>query len=273
MILQARPGAGRLISVHLTYILGDLPLGERFAAARALGFNAVEMPFPYATPAADYGRWLRDNGLAQISVGAPACDYKSGQPGFSMSSALKGEFDRSLDTAIAYAKEIGCGNVHVFAGGRPEGVHEQRIFDTYCRNIDEARIRLGSEGLRLVVEAINAIDFPGYFINRLDRILTVIEQIGADGIGVVLDLYHAAINGENALDFLTRHVDLVAHVQLADFPGRHEPGTGEIDFAAIFSAMDHCDYRGSVGLEYVPTRPIAAGVPLASQLFGRIAEH
>jgi len=256
----------RLVSVHLTYILGDLPLAERFAAARALGFNAVELPFPYATPARDYRRWLHDNGLQQVSVGAPACDYRTGQPGFSMTPALKGEFDRALDTAIAYALEIGCGNVHVFAGGRPEGMDETQILDTYCRNIGEARDRLRAEGLRLVIEAINATDFQGYFLNRLDRFLAVVEQVGADGIGVVLDLYHAAVNGEDARAFLRRHAGLVAHVQLADFPGRHEPGTGTIDFAALFATMEAAGYRGSVGLEYVPTRPIAAGVPLSGWL-------
>jgi hydroxypyruvate isomerase len=267
-MMQAQQGADRLISIHLTYILGKLPLAERFAAARALGFSAVELPFPYETPAIRYRAWLRDNGLRQISVGAPACDYRNGQPGFSMTPALKGEFDRSIDTAIAYATAIGCPNVHVFAGARPTDAAEEQIFDTYCASIDEARRRLKAEGLRLVIEAFNADDFPGYFMNRLDRILAVTDRIGEEGIGVILDVYHAAVNGEDALDFLRRHTGLVAHVQLADFPGRHEPGTAGVDFGRFFAAVQETGYRGSIGLEYVPTRPISDGMPLAGYLFG-----
>ena len=262
------PQPHETVSVHLNYILGHLPLEQRFRVARDLGFNAVELPFPYDTPASQYRTWLRDNGLRQISVGAPACDYKSGQPGFSMLPALKGRFDEALETAMAYADMIGCSNVHVFAGGRPDGMSEAEIFDTYCRNIDEARTRLRAAGMRLVVEAINATDFRGYFMNRLDRILKVVQSVGTDNIGVVLDLYHAGMNGEDATAFLASHPGLVAHVQLADLPGRHEPGTGTIDFRAFFSAMKASGYRGSVGLEYVPTRPIMGGVPLADQLFG-----
>ena len=257
----------RLLSIHLTYILGQLPLAERFAAARSLGFNAVELPFPYGTPARQYRQWLRDNGLAQISIGAPACDYKKGQPGLSMAPELRGDFDRSLDTAIAYASEIGCTNVHVFAGGRPAGIEEAEILDTYCRSIDDARNRLSAQGLRLVIEAINATDFKGYFMDRLDRIMTVVHRIGAQGLGVILDVYHAKTNGEDAQDFLAHHPDLVAHVQLADFPGRHEPGSGEINFTSIFTTIRDSGYRGSIGLEYVPTRPIDSGVPLAGLLF------
>lgn len=258
----------RVVSVHLNYILGQLPLAERFATARRLGFNAVELPFPYDTPPRQYAAWLRDNGLRQISIGAPACDYKTGQPGFSMTPALRGEFDRALDTAMAYAAEIDCPNVHVFAGGRPTGMAEADIFDTYCRSIDDARNRLRAEGRRLVIEAINATDFDGYFMNRLDRILAVTKAIGADGIGVILDFYHAAVNGEDGIAFLTDNPDLVAHIQLADVPGRHEPGSGTIDFPAVFAAIETSGYRGSVGLEYVPTRSIEQGVPLASLLFG-----
>lgn len=258
----------RLISVHLSYILGQLPLVERFSVARALGFNAVELPFPYETPAPLYAAWLRDNGLQQISIGAPACDYKIGQPGFSMLPALKGQFDRALDTAMTYADAINCGNVHVFAGGRPEGITEGEIFETYCQSMDEARNKLRSAGKRLVIEAINANDFQGYFMNRLDRILKVVGAIGSESIGVVLDLYHAGVNGEDAAGFLANNADLVAHVQLADFPGRHEPGTGIIDFAAFFATVNASGYRGSIGLEYVPTRPITAGIPLAELLSG-----
>ncbi|MFN8682405.1 hydroxypyruvate isomerase family protein [Paracoccus sp. P2] len=262
----------RLVSVHLNYILGDLPLEQRFVVARDLGFSAVEFPFPYETPARRYRRWLDGNGLSQVSIGAPACDYRIGAPGFSLTPKLRGEFDRALDSAIAYATEIGCRSVHVFAGGRPEDMSEEAIFDTYCANMEAAKSRLSREGLQLVVESINAVDFKGYFMNRLDRFLALADRIGGDGLGLVLDVYHAAVSGDDALDFLVRRPDLVAHVQLADFPGRHEPGTAGIDFEMFFAAMEASGYRGSVGLEYVPTRPIADGVPMTDRLFGKRTE-
>jgi hydroxypyruvate isomerase len=261
----------RAVSVHLNYILGHLPLNERFAAARGLGFSAVEFPFPYATPAAQYRDWLQENGLTQISIGAPACDYQAGAPGFSLSLGLKSMFDRSLDTAIAYAKVIDCRSVHVFAGGRPADMDEDAIFDTYAQNLNTVRSRLRAEGLNLVVEAINATDFKGYFMNRLDRFLALTDRIGGEGLGLVLDLYHAAVNHEDPVAFLLANPGLIRHIQLADFPGRHEPGTGAVDFDALFAAIASSGYTGSLGLEYVPTRPISDGVPLADLLFGHLS--
>lgn len=261
------PSRSRRISVHLGYILGHLPLAERFTVARGLGFSAVEFPFPYATPINQYRDWLRENDLAQISIGAPACDYRNGAPGYSMDPALKGDFDRALDTAIAYALGIGCPLVHVFAGGRPPDISEDAIFDTYARNLEEARRRLRGECLGLVVEVINDTDFAGYFLNRIGRFLALVDRIGSEDLGLVLDLYHAAVNGEDAVAFLRAHPSLVRHVQLADFPDRHEPGTGAVDFLPLFEAIRSSGYVGSIGLEYVPTRPIASAVPLADLLF------
>jgi len=254
-----------ITSIHLDYILGSLPLAERFVAARKLGFDAVELPFPYAVPASDYASMLADNGLRQISIGAPACNYKGGEPGFSLTPSLKDQFDRSIDTVIAYAKTIWCRNVHLFAGPKAEEVSEELAFATYCNNLREGADRLRAEGLRVVIEAVNSTDFRGYFMNRLDRVIEAIEEVDHDDVGVILDIYHASVNAEDPVEFLRSHGDRVVHIQLADFPGRHEPGTGEIDFDAFFAALR--GYGGSIGLEYVPTRPIFEGVPLAEQLF------
>jgi hydroxypyruvate isomerase len=255
-----------LASVHLDYILGTLPLAERFPAARKLGFNAVELPFPYATPARDYARLLTANGLAQISIGAPTSDYKAGEPGYAVTPGLKPQFDRSIRSVIDYAREIGCPNVHVFAGARAPDVPASVAFDSYCRNLAEAHDLLQAEGLRLVIEPVNSTDFRGYFLDRLDMALAAIARAGRSRIGIILDLYHAHVNREDAAAVLRQHTDAIAHIQLADFPGRHEPGTGEVDFAAFFRTLREVGYAGSVGLEYVPTRPIADGVPLAELL-------
>ena len=259
---------GMIASIHLDYVLDALPLEARFAAAKRLGFQAVEYPFPYEIGAREYACLLEDNGLRQISLGAPACNYKKGEPGWSLTPALRGKFDRSLDTAIAFATRIKCRNVHVFAGPKAAEVSNELAFETYCHNLREACDRLRREDLTLVIEAINSTDFPGYFIDRLERVVAAIAQIRRDGIGVILDIYHAHVNRENPSDFLAKHIDKVAHIQLADYPGRHEPGSGMIDFDALFRALRAAGYAGSIGLEYVPTRSIFEGVPLAEQLLG-----
>lgn len=255
-----------LVSVHLSYILGALPLEDRFRAARDLGFGAVEFPFPYAVPADSYARLLGDNKLQQISIGAPAADYKAGLPAYSLTPELKKEFDASITTVIEYAKVIGCPRVHVFAGARAPHVSPELAFETYCRNLAEAHDRLAAEGLQLVIEPVNSTDFAGYFMNRLDKAVEAIGRAQRPEIKVILDVYHAGVNGEDPIDFLLTHGKCVSHIQIADYPGRNEPGTGAIDFDKLFQTLDQTHYAGSIGLEYVPTRPIFDGVPLASQL-------
>lgn len=253
-------------SVHLDYILGSLPLADRFSAAAQLGFNSIEWPFPYSCAAHEHAALLQDNGLTQISLGAPACNYRAGEPGFSITPGLEDRFDRSIDTAIERATIIGCGNVHVFAGPKSADVSDELALDLYCHNLQTAHDRLAQHGLRMVIEAINAWDFFGYFMNRLDKVEAAIRLMQRPQTGVILDVYHAAKNGEDPTELLRRNPSCVAHVQLADYPGRHEPGTGEFDFDAFLKVLAEVDYHGSIGLEYIPTRPILDGVPLWESL-------
>lgn len=255
-----------LTSVHLSYILGTLPLEERFVAARKMGFSAVEFPFPYEMEAQQYARLLKENGLRQISIGAPACNYRAGEPGFSITPSMKEQFDRSIDTVIPYAKAIDCRSVHIFSGAKSPDVSDELAFDTYCERIAEAHDRLQAEGLGVVIEPVNSIDFKGYFFNRLDLVLRVLERVKRDNVKIILDVYHAHVHGEDPTAFLARHADKVAHIQLADYPGRHEPGSATIDFARFFETLHSSGYTGSIGLEYVPTRPIFEGIPLAKEL-------
>jgi hydroxypyruvate isomerase len=255
-----------LTSIHLSYVLGDIPFEERFTVAKKLGFNAVEYPFPYEIPAKQYADLLLTNGLSQISIGAPACNYKAGEPGFSITPSLKSEFDRSIDTVIKYAKVIDCTNVHIFAGPRAAGVSEELAFETYCSRVAEAHDRLHREGLNVVLEAVNSRDFKGYFIDRLSTLLRALATIDRPNVKIIMDIYHARVNDEDPIDFILKHSGRIAHVQLADYPGRHEPGTGIIDFNSVFEALKRSKYSGSIGLEYVPTRPVSEGVPLVNEL-------
>jgi len=255
-----------LTSVHLTYVLGILPFEERFPAARKLGFRAVEYPFPYDVPAEDYARLLRANGLEQITLGAPTSDYRSGMPGYSVTPALKSLFDQSISQAIDYAKTIDCSRVHVFAGARSPDIPLELALQTYCDNLTAAHDRLADAGLEIVIEPINSTDFPGYLLDTLAGARTAIQRSGRGGIKIVLDTYHAHANREDPAEFLRAASNSVSHIQLADFPGRHEPGTGIVDFTRIFRVLGDVGYAGSIGLEYIPTRSIFEGVPLSDLL-------
>lgn len=253
-------------SVHLSYLLNTLPLEQRFAAARKLGFQAVEFPFPYALPASEYMRLLDDNQLVQVSIGAPTSDYKAGEPGYAVTPALKKQFDESITTVIKYAKAIGSPLVHVFSGPRAPDVSAELALETYSQNLASAYDRLSAEGLEVGFEPINSTDFPGYFIDCLGLGLEAIARAERPDIRIILDYYHAHVNREDPIAFIRAQGKRVAHIQLADYPGRHEPGTGTLDFGILFETLRAENYVGTIGLEYVPTRSIFDGVPLATQL-------
>ncbi len=165
-----------ITSVHLNYVLGQLPFAERFRVARELGFAGVELPFPYEVAAADYARLLRDNGLVQISLGAPTSNYRTGEPGYAVSADLASAFADSLSSAIAYATEIACPCIHVFSGPLRAGVSRQAGWNTYLENLAMAHDRLAVRGIGLVIEPINSVDFPGYFLDRPSLALTAIRE-------------------------------------------------------------------------------------------------
>jgi hydroxypyruvate isomerase len=245
-----------LFSIHLGYVLGSLPVAERFARARQLGFRAVEIPFPYDTPAEDYAAHLRDNGLAQISIGAKTTDYRKGEPGLAVDPARRADFRASLESAAAYATIIGAPALHVFSGGRNPALSEATMAATYRDNLAWASDYLASKGILTLIEPINAIDFPGYWLDSLESAEQVLADVGSPHIGIIFDVYHVAMMGRDpAAAFAAVH-PLVRHVQFADFPGRHEPGTATLDFAAIVAALRAAQYTGTAGLEYIPTRNV-----------------
>jgi hydroxypyruvate isomerase len=242
-------------------VLGSLPFAQRFARAAELGFRAVEMPFPYSVEAGEYAALIDRHGLRQISIGAQTTDYRKGEPGLAVDPGRRAEFMASLEEAAAYAKRISCPAVHVFSGCRVPGLSGEAMQETYCENLARAAAFFSHEGIATFIEPINAIDFPGYFLDSLDGALRCIDTIGAADIRLIFDAYHMAMMGEDPAKAFRRAHSLVGHVQFADHPGRHEPGSGRLDFAAIVSAMRELGYRGSAGLEYIPTRP--ATEPLA----------
>ncbi|MDO5633060.1 MAG: TIM barrel protein [Paracoccus sp. (in: a-proteobacteria)] len=230
------------LSAHLGYLFTELPLEARFQAARDAGFNAVEHPAPFAIPAARLRTLLDDLGLAlaQITSGMG----NPGEKGIASLPGREAEFRTGYARALDYAEAVGCPFVHAMAGvgGDPA---------TYRGNIDAA-IRL-CEGRRprLLVEAISDDAVPGYHLSHIDDLLAL-GRTHAGQIGLLIDTFHARADGHDPATALRAAGANLAHVHIADFPGRHQPGTGTIDFAAVRDALADIGFRGAIGFEYLP---------------------
>lgn len=247
-------------SANLSLLFTERPLIERFAAARAAGFAAVEIQFPYAEPKERLAERLRESGLPLVLHNLPAGDWAAGERGIAALPGREAEFRDGVARAIDYAGALGCPQLNALAGLAPEGTERARLLDTLAENLAFAADALKRAGLRLLVEPINEHDVPGFLLNRLDEAAAVIERVGSDNLFLQADLYHMAMMGEEVWASLAKHVANIAHVQIADAPGRHEPGTGSFDVPALLSGLDRLGYAGFVGCEYVPAEGTEAGL-------------
>jgi len=239
-------------AANLTMLFTELPFLERFAAARAAGFTAVEYLFPYDFPKEDLVARLRAQGLRQVLHNLPAGDWAAGERGIACHPSRVGEFREGVVRAIAYAHALDCPQLNCLAGKLPDGVGAQEAQATLVGNLRYAAAALGAAGIRLLVEPINTYDIPGFFLSRTAQAIALIEEVGSDNLFLQYDAYHAQrMEGELAAT-LQRHLPRIAHVQVADNPGRNEPGTGEINYQYLFAHLDRIGYAGWVGCEYKP---------------------
>lgn len=247
-------------SANLSLLFTERPLTERFAAARAAGFAGVEIQFPYAEPKERLAEPLRASGLPLVLHNLPAGDWAAGERGIAALPGRKAEFRDGVFRAIDYAGALGCPQLNCLAGLSPPGTERARLLDVLSENLAFAAAALKRAGLRLLIEPINDRDVPGFLLNRLDEAAAVIAGIGADNLFLQADLYHMAMMGEDIVGDLAKHAPRIAHVQIADAPGRHEPGTGTLDFPALLAGLERLDYGGFVGCEYVPAAGTEAGL-------------
>lgn len=243
-------------SANISTLFTDLPLPERFAAARAAGFDAVELQFPYAHTADELAACLKASGQRLVLHNLPAGDWSSGERGIACHPGREEEFRAGVEQAMAYATALGVTQLNCLAGVLPAGVEETQAMATLQANLTYASQRLSTQGLRLLIEPINTHDIPGFLINRPSQAIALIEGLRqSHGIGNLFlqyDVYHAQrMEGELAAS-LQRWLPLIAHVQIADNPGRAEPGTGEIRYGFLFDWLERIGYQGHVGCEYFP---------------------
>ncbi len=247
-------------AANLSMLFTEVPFLERFERAAAAGFEAVEFLFPYAWPAAQIRALLDRHRLQLVLHNLPAGDWDAGERGIACLPDRVDEFRTGVATALEYARVLGVGQLNCLAGKAPAGVDPALLRATLVANLRHAAAELERAGLKLLVEPINTFDIPGFFVHRTAQALDILDEVGAANAFVQYDIYHAQrMEGELAAT-LQAHLPRIAHVQLADNPGRHEPGSGEIHYPFLFAHLDRIGYRGWIGCEYKPAAGTEAGL-------------
>ena len=247
-------------NANLTMLFTEQPFLDRFEAAAKAGFTGVEYLFPYDFAVDDLVQRLKAHGLTQVLHNLPAGDWASGERGIAILPDRTDEFRAGVGKAIAYATALGCKQVNCLAGLAPAGVDRTVLEETFIANLRHAADRLKEAGIKLLIEAINPIDMPGFFLNTTAQALDIIAKTGSDNLFVQYDIYHMQITEGDLARTMERNLAMIPHIQLADNPGRHEPGTGEINYPFLFAHLDRIGYAGWIGAEYKPKAGTEAGL-------------
>ena len=233
---------------------------DRFEAAARAGFAAVEFLFPYEWAAGDLADRLRANRLEQALFNTWPGDWETGQRGLAAVPGREEEFERAVIQALDYADELGNSCIHAMSGLVPEGGDRNAHRATLVANLRRTAPIAAARGKTLIIEPINTRDIPGYFLNYQAQARGIIEEVGADNVRLQFDLYHCQIMEGDLAVHMRDYIDIIAHMQIAGTPGRHEPDTGEVNYAFLFEEMDRLGYDGWVGCEYRPRGETVAGL-------------
>lgn len=244
-------------AANLSMLFTEVDFPARFQAAAQAGFAAVECQFPYAYDKDRLAELLTANGLTMVLHNLPPGDWAAGERGIACLPEREAEFADGVGTAIQYAKALGCGQLNCLAG---LSAQSPRAEETLVSNLKFAADALAKEGIRLLIEAINTQDMPGFFVNRTAQALRLIALTGSDNIFLQYDCYHMQIMEGDLAPTIQRHLPRIAHIQIADAPGRHEPGTGDIDYPTLFDRLDAMGYAGWAGCEYRPKTTTLEGL-------------
>lgn len=247
-------------AANLSMMFNEAAFLDRFAAARAVGFEGVEFLFPYDFPAAELRARLTGEGLTQVLFNMPPGDWSGGERGMASIPGRQFEFRETVKKALDYANALDCRQVHCMAGIVPAGVSMTTATAVYAANLAWAAEQAQPAGVRLVIEPINHRDMPGYFLNTQAQGAAIIEAIGGDRVGLQFDVYHVQVTEGDITRRMEQFMPLIAHMQIADVPARNEPGTGEIGWPFVFRRIDELGYQGWVGCEYRPAGETIAGL-------------
>jgi hydroxypyruvate isomerase len=239
-------------SANISLLYTEVDFLARFERAARSGFGGVECQFPYEYPVDRLAEQLQRHGLIQVLHNLPAGDWANGERGIACLPDRVGEFQDGVERAIEYATALSCPRVNCIAGVSPPGVPTGRLRATLVENLRFAARELKEAGIRLLIEPLNTRDTPGFFLRTTTQALDVIDEVASDNLSLQLDVYHVRIMEGDLIRVIRHCLPRTAHVQIADEPGRHEPGTGAIDFPLVFETLEAHNYQGWIGCEYVP---------------------
>lgn len=247
-------------NANLTMLFNEVEFLDRFEKAANNGFSAVEYLFPYDWPVDQLVEVLGNNGLKQVLHNLPAGDWAGGERGIACIPGREQEFQDGVGRAVEYAKALTCPRLNCLVGLTPENESDEAIQKTLINNLRFAADALEKEQIKLLVEPLNDKNFPGFHLVGSLQTIDLLDQIGHANIQLQYDIYHMQRMEGELINSITTLVDRIGHIQLADNPGRHEPGSGEINFENVFKAIDESGYSGWIGCEYIPAGDTEAGL-------------
>jgi 2-dehydrotetronate isomerase len=239
-------------SANISILFTEVPFIERFALAAKHGFKAVECWFPYEHTKQALRAELDRHQLKLIGINAAPGDTTKGDWGLAVSPLRKAEFIASIEQAIDYATALDCDAIHVMAGAMPEGQNENECEAIYLEHIALAADLAKRANKTVLIEPLNPFDRPRYFLSRQSQAARIVDRLNRDNVKIMFDIYHAQMTEGNLVSTLAKNLSKIGHIQVADVPGRHEPGTGEINFPFVMNAIAESGYAGWIGCEYKP---------------------
>jgi hydroxypyruvate isomerase len=255
------------LCANLTFLFNEHAFMDRFAAAAQAGFKGVEYMSPYEYDKAALAEQLQKYDLVQVLHNLPAGDWAKGERGIACHPDRVGEFQDGVGKAVEYATALGCRQVNCLAGICPEAP-EDRQRAAFVSNLKFAALKLKEAGIKLLIEPINTRDIPGFYLNRSSQALEIIREVGSDNLFLQYDIYHMQVMEGDLATTIEKNLSAIPHMQLADNPGRNEPGTGEINYPFLFAHLDHIGYTGWIGCEYKPATSTTASLGWAQPFLG-----
>ncbi len=251
---------------NLSLLFNETPWPERFQAAATAHFDAVEIQFPYHLVRDELVRLLQDSQQQLVLLNMPAGDWQAGERGIACLPDREHEFRTGIEQALDYAQACHCQQINCLAGIRPPELAAADALQLLSERLSFAAKRLARYGITLNIEALNSIDTPGFLVDRSAIVIDLIQTLACDNIRWQYDVYHMQRMEPPLLPGLASRMPYIGHIQIADHPGRHEPGSGDIDFPKLFKALDELGYRGWIALEYHPKTTTQAGLTWLERL-------
>jgi hydroxypyruvate isomerase len=251
------------LAANLSMLFKEREFLDRFSAAARAGFGAVEYQYPYDFKPDDIAAAARDAGVEVVLHNMPRGDLDRGEHGTACLPGREPRFREDLERAIGYAKAVGCERLHCMAGVMPAASDKAELHAVYVANLRYAGKRLAAEGMQVLIEPLSAGTIAGCFLSASSQAAQIVEEVGAANVRVQYDLFHMQMMEGNLAQTMARLLPLIGHVQVADVPGRHEPGSGEINFGFLLPHIDRLGYSGWIGCEYNPEGDTLEGLKWA----------